>query len=87
MNNELPENIGLGWLLLVLAMPFITGFHVAMGAPWMLTAVLVEVVCVAILGVSVKSTDPSPEAPDLTPREKPGSPTPLAESEDLARQS
>ena len=68
MNNELPENIGLGWLLLVLAMPFITGFHVAMGAPWMLTAVLVEVVCLGSLVVSAayRATD------ELEPEESSG---------------
>ena len=53
--NELPESVNVGWLLLMLAMPFITGFHVAMGAPWMLTAVLVEVVCIGLLAFFVAS--------------------------------
>lgn len=80
MNNELPENIGLGWLLLVLAMPFITGFHVAMGAPWMLTAVLVEVVCVAILGFASRGflTESETEPPEV--KEEPTA-EPLAHSE------
>lgn len=36
-----------GFLLLTLSMPFIASFHVSMGAPWMFTTVLVEVLCLS----------------------------------------
>lgn len=35
-------------LALTVAMPFIAGFHVSMGAPWMLTGVLVDAMCLGV---------------------------------------
>lgn len=44
MNNQ----ASWGSLAISLLMPFIASFHVSMGAPWIFTAFLTEVICIGL---------------------------------------
>lgn len=46
--NSTPDNESLGFILLVVAMPFIAAFHTSLGAPWMISGVSTIVVCFLI---------------------------------------
>lgn len=52
--EKVTETSALKLLILVLLMPYVTGFHVAIGGPWMIVATLVNIVCVGLFMYSIR---------------------------------